>query len=203
MSQCDRAPSNQTSRSAQDVRSRFALGDPDSVRAVYQRYGRLVYAVAYKLLGDRDLAEQATQRTFVSAWRASSSFDTTRELEPWLVTIARRAAIDIHRHQGRRRADVALEDVDPAAEGLISLPSSVESVYEVWELRKALGELSLEQQQLIKLAHFEGLSHAEIATRLEVPIGTVKSRMFRARQRLAAMLGHLRQDPSGPRDRAS
>src|ERR1700733_4193530 len=96
-----------------DLAAKFAAGDPDSVRVVYQRYARLVYAVAFKLLGERGLAEEATQQTFLSAWRAAASFDVSRELGPWLATIARRAAIDIHRREVRRPGGVGLEQADP------------------------------------------------------------------------------------------
>jgi RNA polymerase sigma-70 factor (ECF subfamily) len=80
-----------------DLRARFREGDPDAVREVYRSHGRLVYAVAYKVLGDRGLAEEATQQTFVKAWRAAQSFDEQRELGPWLAAIARRVAIDLYR----------------------------------------------------------------------------------------------------------
>ena len=87
-----------------DELQRFRSGDPEAVRAVYREYGRLVFAVAYKALGSRDLAEEATQQTFVKAWRAAASFDPARELGPWLATIARRTAIDLHRREARRAA---------------------------------------------------------------------------------------------------
>ena len=61
-----------------EIRARFRQGDPDAVRSVYRSHGRLVYAVAYKVLGDRSLAEEATQQTFVKAWRAAQSFDPAR-----------------------------------------------------------------------------------------------------------------------------
>src|SRR5215471_18092079 len=66
----------------------FAAGDPDAVRAVYQTYGRLVYSVAFKVLGDAGLAEDATQQTFLQAWRAAPAYDPARALGPWLATIA-------------------------------------------------------------------------------------------------------------------
>ena len=87
------------------VRRRFRDGDPDAVREVYRAYGRLVYAVAYKVLGDRGLAEEATQQTFLKAWRAAQSFDEDRELGPWLAAIARRVAIDVYRREALRVAD--------------------------------------------------------------------------------------------------
>jgi RNA polymerase sigma-70 factor (ECF subfamily) len=181
-----------------DAAARFAAGHPDGVRMVYEQYGRLVFAIAYKLLGNRSLAEEATQQTFVSAWRASAAFDPARELGPWLATIARRCAIDIHRREARRSTDVDLAAVDPSAPELVTMPASIESAYEVWEVRRVLEELSPEDREMVRLSHFDGLSHPEIADRLGVPVGTVKSRSFRAHRRLAGLLGHLREDPPEP-----
>ena len=84
-----RADGERTADDRFRVRARFADGDPDAVRAVYRAYGRLVYAVAYRLLADRGLSEEATQQTFLKAWQASASVDPNRELGPWLATIAR------------------------------------------------------------------------------------------------------------------
>lgn len=174
--------------------SRFKAGDPDAVRAVYREYGRLVYSVAYKALSDRGLAEEATQQAFVQAWRASSTYDPARDLGPWLATIARRAAIDIHRRESRRRHESldATPSTDPS---LVTLPPSIESVYDVWEVRQALNQLPPEEATLVRLQHLDGLSHTEIADRLGLPLGTVKSRTYRAHRRLAGLLGHLRDDP--------
>jgi RNA polymerase sigma-70 factor (ECF subfamily) len=73
---------------------------------------------------------------------------------------------------------------------------AAEAVYDVWEVRRAVAELTQAEQDVVRLQHFEGLTHAEIAARLDVPMGTVKSRSFRAHQRLAADLGHLREEPA-------
>ena len=77
----------------------FRRRDPDAVRELYRRYGRLVYAVAHRVLGRRDLAEDAVQQTFVNAWQAADRFDVTRDPAAWLATIARRTAIDIYRRE--------------------------------------------------------------------------------------------------------
>ena len=170
----------------------FRDGDPDAVRAAYREYGRLVFAVAHKVLGDRGLAEEATQQAFVQAWRSARSFDPTRELGPWLATIARRVAIDVHRREARR-AHQPIDEVtsDPA---LVTLPESAEAAYEAWEVRRALDDLPAEEREVVRLQHLEGLSQSEVAQRLGVPIGTVKSRSFRAHRHLAARLGHLREE---------
>jgi RNA polymerase sigma factor (sigma-70 family) len=173
------------------VRTRFRDGDPEAVRAVYEFYGGLVYAVAHRVLGDRRLAEDATQQVFLKAWRAAASLDEDREMGPWLATIARRVAIDVYRSEGRRSAD-PLESASPADPALVSTPQSAEAIYDVWEVRQAVGELPVEEQEIVRLQHFEGLTHSEIAERLKLPAGTVKSRSFRAHKRLAAQLGHLR-----------
>ena len=81
------------------VRRRFRDGDPEAVRAVYRCYGGLVYAIAFSVLGRRALAEEATQQAFLKAWRAAPSLDQSRDMGPWLATIARRAAIDVHRSE--------------------------------------------------------------------------------------------------------
>ena len=75
-----------------DVATRFRDGDPDAVREVYRHYGRLVYAVAYRVVGDPGFAEEATQVAFLKAWRAADRLDNSRDIGPWLVSIARRAA---------------------------------------------------------------------------------------------------------------
>jgi RNA polymerase sigma factor (sigma-70 family) len=173
--------------------ARFSAGDPDAVRAVYREYSGLVYSVAYKALADRGLAEEAMQQAFVQAWRASATFDPTRELGPWLATIARRAAIDIHRRESRRRAE-SLDTAAPTDPALVSLPPSIERVYDIWEVRQALNQLTPEEATLVRLQHLEGLSQTEIAERLGIPLGTVKSRTYRAHRRLAGLLGHLRDD---------
>ena len=171
--------------------ARFRDGDPDAVRAVYREYGRMVFAVAHKVLGDHGLAEEATQQAFVQAWRGARSFDPARDVGPWLATIARRVAIDVHRREARR-AHHSLEGVvsDPA---LVTLPESAEAAYEAAEVRRALDDLPSEEREVVRLQHLEGLSQSEVAQRLGVPVGTVKSRSFRAHRHLAARLGHLRE----------
>lgn len=174
------------------MRTRFCDGDPEAVRTVYRAYGRLVYGVAVKVLGERGLAEEATQQVFLKAWRAAASFDTDRELGPWLAAIARRVAIDVYRREAIRAAD-PLDLVPEGDPSLTSRPESAEAVYDVWEVRRAVGELPVDEQAVVRLQHFEGLTHEQIAQRLGLPVGTVKSRSFRAHKRLASELGHLRE----------
>jgi len=162
------------------------------VRAVYREYGRLVFAVALRALGDRGLAEEVTQQVFVKAWRASSTLDDTRELGPWLVAIARRTAIDVYRRESLRTG-APLEAVSADDPALVTAPTSAETLYETWEVRQAVGELPEEEREVVRLQHFAGMTHGQIADQLGVAVGTVKSRSFRAHKRLATALGHLKE----------
>lgn len=171
---------------------RFRAGDDDAVRAIYRQYGRLVFTVAMRILANRQLAEDATQQTFVQAWRAASTFDVDRDPAPWLATIARRVAIDIQRSEARRPAtslEVAAAD-EPA---LVSQPPSAEAVWETWQVRAAIDALHPDEREIVRLQHIEGHSQSEIAERLGLAVGTVKSRSFRAHQHLATRLSHLRE----------
>jgi RNA polymerase sigma-70 factor (ECF subfamily) len=162
------------------------------VQTIYRAYGGLVYSIAYRTLGDRGLAEEATQQTFVKAWRAASGLDENREMGPWLATIARRTAIDLYRTESRRSGS-ALESVPPGHPELTYEPESAEALDRVWSVREAVSELSPEEQEVVRLQHFEGLTHTQIAERLGLSTGTVKSRSFRAHRRLAARLQPLRE----------
>ena len=173
-----------------ELASRFASGDADMVRVVYQTYGRLVFSIGYRVLRDTGLAEDATQQTFVQAWRAAGSYDPSRPLGAWIATIARRVAIDVYRREKRHRN---LENVETAVSStLTTLPPSVEQIHDVAAVRLALDALPTPDRELIRMQHFDELSHAEIAAELDIPLGTVKSRTFRAHRRLAGALAHLR-----------
>jgi RNA polymerase sigma-70 factor (ECF subfamily) len=174
-----------------DVLARFRAGDPDAVRTVYREFGPLVYAVALRSLRSVELAEEATQQTFVKAWRAAASYDPARALGPWLATIARRTAIDVHRREARRWAD-RLADVPDDHPAVVELPEGVERAFEVWAVREAIDELPPDEREIVRLQHLGQLTQAEVAARLGLPVGTVKSRSYRAHRRLATRLGHLR-----------
>ena len=175
----------------QELAARFATGDADSVRVIYQTHGRLVFAVAYKVLGDSALAEEATQQTFIKAWKAAGSYDPQRPLVAWLTTIARNAALDIYRSERRHRGNPGLDSVEGE---LITLPPSDDQLSDVLAVRSALEELPDNDRELIRLQHYDELTHSEIADHLAIPVGTVKSRSFRAHRRLEGLLGYLRTD---------
>lgn len=155
------------------------------MKAVYERFSGPVFAISMSILRDHGLAADATQQTFVKAWQAADDFDPSRELGPWIYTIARRTAIDIYR---KRQRSISSDSVEP-----IDLPRGLDTVWEIFEVRTALDRLPDEEREVIRLSHFEGLTHTEIAEHLGIPVGTVKSRSHRAHQRLLDMLGHLEE----------
>ncbi len=168
-----------------EVLERFRLGDEAAVKAVYDRFGGPVFALSMRILGEQGLAADATQQTFLKAWRAASTYDPERNFGPWIYAIARRTAIDIYRKQ---RRSVVTDDLDVAV-----LPPGLETAWEVFEVRAAVDQLPDEERQVIKLSHFDGLTHVEIAEQLDIPVGTVKSRSHRAHQRLIELLRHVEE----------
>jgi RNA polymerase sigma-70 factor, ECF subfamily len=174
------------------IRSRFRDGDATAVRAVYREYGRLVYAVALRVLNDRALAEEATQAAFLKAWRAAAALDPEREIGPWLATIARRVAIDVLRRESGRQA-TPLDAVPPSDPALASAPAGADTVHDAWAVREAVETLPEDERVVVRLQHFEGMTHGEIAAKLDVAVGTVKSRSFRAHRKLAERLAYLRE----------
>ncbi len=185
------APAGTESAAAdRELARRFATGDAESMRALYARYAGPIYTVAISRLSDRHLAEEAVQATFVKAWRARATFDSARGLSPWLYAIARRAAADIDRRERRRPRTTTLPATVPADE-VITLGAA----WEAWQVRCALRDLPGDERELVRLTHFVGLTQAQIADQLGMPLGTVKSRLHRAHRRLAERLVHLRETP--------
>jgi RNA polymerase sigma-70 factor (ECF subfamily) len=168
------------------LNDRFRAGDDAALRVVYDRYNRAMYAVALSVLRDRELASDCVQQSFVKAWRASQTFDPQRDLKPWLATITRRVAIDIYRRQASARRTEPRDDVDAAV-----IPLAFERTWEAFEVRAALDQLPADEREIMRLAHYGGMTHSEISEKLGVPLGTVKSRSSRAHRRLAELLAHL------------
>ena len=172
--------------SDRDLAIRFPAADDAVLRDVYERFGGAVYTVALSILGDPGRAADVVQSTFVNAWQAAGRFNPDQELAPWLYTIARRQAIDAYRRERRAHA-VDAADLDDAQAAV-----SLEATWEAWQVRVALEQLPEDERQVVRLSWFDGLAHTEIADKLGVPVGTVKSRSYRAHRRLADLLAHVR-----------
>ena len=139
---------------------------------LYQLHRRRALAVARRILHDADEAEDVVQEVFVQAWRQADRFDVRRgNVLAWLSIMTRSRSLDRWRRRTTRRES----GVSEAHE--LEAPRRVDNVAEGWAARTALAELPEEQRQLLELAYWEGLSQTEIAARLGLPLGTVKTRM--------------------------
>lgn len=165
---------------------RVESGDHDALRVLYDRYASVVFGMTFRLLGDRQAAEECTQDVFVSVWRTARSYEPSRaKVSTWLLTIARNRAIDATRRRAARPVDPH-EDVWSIDESP-DTADVVGSADEASRIAAALAELPDAQREALSLAYFDGLSHTEIAERLQVPVGTVKGRIRLALDRLRAI----------------
>lgn len=169
--------------------NRVIQGDEGAFLALYDCYVSRVYALTLRILVDPMLAEEATQDTFLKLWsRAHLYLPERGSLLVWLLSIARRTALDRLRLEGRRPT---LSDAHDPAEAWQTIPDS-NSVSEesYWRsLNFAVQALSPEYRQLIELAYYQGMSQSEIAEVLGWPLGTVKTRLRAAMERLRQAWG--------------
>ncbi len=162
----------------------WAAGGEDALHLAYERFGSLVFTYCVRSLGSHADAEEATQDTFVSAWRSREGFDAERgSLAAWLLGIARFRVLDLQR---RRARVVQLPSVVRTAEH--TTDSSDELAHQLIVAR-ALEELPQRVREVIELAFWSECSHSEIADRLGLPLGTVKSDVRRALIHLRSVLG--------------
>ena len=170
---------------------RMARGDQDALGEIYDRHGRLVYSLALRIVRDQSDAEDIVQEVFSQAWRQAARYDASRgTVLGWLLTLTRSRAID--RLRGRRvRPEPATDEAVLNAIPDRAAPADVQAVWagQATQIRSAIEGLSVLQRVAIELAFYEGLTHAEIAERLELPLGTVKTRirqgLLKLRDRLA------------------
>jgi RNA polymerase sigma-70 factor (ECF subfamily) len=167
---------------------RMARGDSHALSSLYQRHGGVALALAERMLGGRDAAEDAVQDAFVALWRHAGAYRAGGAApRTWLLTIVRNRCIDELRRRSGGLQRVDLDEAQPYAIERDPWP-------EIWKrhcgdaLRGALADLSREQREVIELGFFSGHSHAQIAERLGAPLGTVKKRMRTGLKRLRAAL---------------
>ena len=171
--------------------ARMAAGDQTALGEFYDRHGRAVYSLAFRILRDQRDAEEVVQDVFAQAWRESARYNMRRgSVMAWLMTLTRSRAVD--RLRGRRSRPESAPGADPRTE--ITDAAALADEQLAWSVRAdlvraALDALPVLQRVAIELAFYEGLTHAEIAARLEEPLGTVKTRirqgLLKLRERLA------------------
>jgi RNA polymerase sigma-70 factor (ECF subfamily) len=177
---------------------RCAQGDQTALAALYDTTAAQVNGLALRILSDREAAEEVTADVYLQVWRTAGSYDPERGVPlAWILTLARSRAIDrLRSASNQRRRTEPLERADCMA----SVDAGPEEATAGTQRRRvvlgALARLSPEQRQAIELAFYRGLSHSEIATELEEPLGTIKTRIRLGMMRLRDTLGMSGRDLS-------
>jgi len=165
----------------------IARSDEQALAELYDRFGRVAYGLARRILRDEALAEDAVQDAFLTAWRRADTFMPERsKASTWLLTLVHRRAVDLVRREERRRA----EPIDDSTE--IPTDTTAEDVawlrFERERVQAALRQLPDQQREALELAYYGGFTQSELAERLGQPVGTIKSRMFSGLGRLRDLL---------------
>ena len=170
--------------------ARVSRGDREALRALYRATSAKLFGVCLRILKDRGEAEEVLQEVYLTVWRKAHVFDAGRGLSPmtWLVTLARNRSIDRLRSSGRARSMAPLEAAGDPADPAPSALSGIEAGDDRRRLEACLGELDGAPRVAIRTAFFEGASYPELAQRMDVPLGTLKSWVRRGLLRLRACL---------------
>jgi RNA polymerase sigma-70 factor (ECF subfamily) len=171
-----------------DLMARISHRDQQALSELYQSYGSAVYGLALRVLRNEGLAEEVTQDTFLKLWHQPERWDADKgKLIVWLLTITRHAAIDRLRRE-QRAPEVAGVPVEDLA-GVLGNPSLVDEPD--WQnnrlMMSLMQQLPSEQSQVVEMAFYQGYTHSDIAERLSLPLGTVKTRLRLGLQKLKSL----------------
>jgi RNA polymerase sigma-70 factor (ECF subfamily) len=177
--------------------SLVASSDDQALAELYDRFGRVAYGLALRILRDEALAQDAVQEAFLAVWRSADRFLAERaKASTWILTLVHRRAVDLVRREDRRRG----EPLESAGEPLA--PETVEQEvtlgFERRVVQEALARLRPEQREALELGYYGGLTQSELAERLGLPLGTIKSRMFAGLSRLRELLAEAGLESSYP-----
>lgn len=176
-------------RSDTDLIVRIGHGDRAAFEELYRRFARPVLGLALRRLGDHGRAEDATQDTFAAVWRSAKSFRPERGTgSAWLYAVARHAIVD----RARQRVDALADEPVEEASSEAGPAELVEQDWLSFRVHAALERLPERERQVLELAYWSGLSQSEVASYLDVPLGTVKTRTRAGLARLAAVLDEVR-----------
>jgi len=189
-------PAVSTARTSYQDDNSIAAGlrrrDPLAMEALYDRLSRQAFGLAYRMLGDTHAAEDVVQEAFLSVWRAAERIDTARgKLQSYVLTVVHRRAIDALR--ARKGLAKPTDDPPDIRDERADVAETVEMVLDAQAVRAALGELPAEQRAVVEMAYYQGMTHVEIAEKTDLPLGTVKSRMRLALEKIrVALAGYER-----------
>jgi RNA polymerase sigma-70 factor (ECF subfamily) len=170
----------------------IAKEQSDALNELYDRYNRLIFSVAFAIVGDRNVAEEITLDVFVQVWKHASTYQPDRaKVSTWLIAIARHHSIDVLRWQNSRpEADPLTRDETSLQNGptVHHLEEHIDLSLQREQIRKALEHLPDDQRKTLILAFFKGYTQSEIAEALEQPLGTIKTRIRLGMQKLRKLL---------------
>jgi RNA polymerase sigma factor (sigma-70 family) len=174
-----------------------ARGDEDALAELYDRVGRIAYGLALRILRDERHAEDAVQEAFLQVWRSAGTFRPERaKASTWVLTLVHRRAVDLVRREERRQADPLTDDAGAVLEAAEQTDEAAWLRFERERVQTALKQLPDLQREALELAYYGGFSQSELAQRLGVPLGTIKSRMFAGLARLRELLDESAQEGS-------
>ena len=165
-----------------------ARGEEFALSELYERFGRVAYGLALRVVRDAALAEDAVQDAFLTVWRTAGRFMPERaKASTWILTLVHRRAVDLVRREERRRAE-PLEVAGAALGADAAADETAWLRFERERVQRALSALPDQQREAIELAYYGGFTQSELADRLGLPLGTIKSRMFAGLSRLRELL---------------
>jgi RNA polymerase sigma-70 factor (ECF subfamily) len=171
----------------EDLVAACAAGDEQALGVLYDRFGTVAYRLALRVVRDATLAEDVVQEAYLAAWRQAARFDGSRgTVSAWLLTLVHRRAVDQVRRHARTASRPERVEATPARGGGADEDVVLREARR--EVQAALSTLSRADREVLELAYWGGLTQSEIADRLGIPSGTVKTRTFRALTRLRAAL---------------
>ena len=170
-----------------------AQSDDAALAELYDRFGRIAYGLALRILRDDALAQDAVQEAFLGVWRSADRFLAERaKASTWILTLVHRRAVDLVRREERRRGE-PLPETEPAVDAPVD---EAERLVQRELVNQALRRLPDDQREALELAYYGGYTQSELAERLGQPLGTIKSRMFTGLGRLREILAEAGVGPT-------
>jgi RNA polymerase sigma-70 factor (ECF subfamily) len=167
--------------------SLVASSDEQALAELYDRFGRVAYGLALRILRDEALAQDAVQEAFLGVWRSADRYLPERaKASTWILTLVHRRAVDLVRREDRRRGEPLDDAPEPVAVSTVEGEATLSFQRRV--VQEALKGLPADQREALELAYYGGLTQSELAERLGQPLGTIKSRMFMGLARLRDLL---------------
>ncbi|MFD2611803.1 RNA polymerase sigma factor [Paenibacillus gansuensis] len=177
-----------------DLLKRIAAKDAEALEQLYDRYEKPMYSFAYRIVKDAMQAEEIVQELFFRIWNAAVNYDPSQgKVTTWMFTLTRNIAIDLLRKKENRTVKEMTEPekMQRYADQMTDTEKQAETKWVGEEIRTALTTLNQDQQQVIEMIYFGGLTQQEVSTRHNIPLGTVKSRVRLAMKQLKSALSGI------------